>query len=105
LRSLGLAAAAEVGAGEQVFLHGEVLEDVPALHAQRKAHLDPGRCVEVGDVLPVEDDRAVGDLAVLGGQQPGDRLESRRLAGAVGAQQRDDLALRAPRATARAARG
>ena len=47
------------------------------------------------DALAVEGDRALGDLAALGAQQVGDRLQRRRLAGAVGAEQRDDAALAA----------
>ena len=39
-------------------------------------------------------DVALGDLAALGAQQVGDRLQRRRLAGAVGAQQGHDAALR-----------
>ncbi len=41
----------------------------------------------------VEDDRALGHLAALGRQQIGDRLQRGRLAGAVRAEQRHDLAL------------
>ena len=42
----------------------------------------------VGDVAPVEDHRAL-----VGLDHPADGLQQRRLAGAVGAEQRDDLAL------------
>ena len=50
----------------------------------------PGDLVRrrVGHVAAVEHDRAVGRL-----DEAGDRLQQRRLAGAVGAEQRDDLAL------------
>ena len=44
--------------------------------------------VGVGDVAAVEEDRPADRV-----DQPADRLEQRRLAGAVGAEQRDDLAL------------
>ncbi len=54
---------------------------------------------DVGGVEPVDAgagkaDRALGHLAALGAQQVGDRLQAGRLAGAVGAQERDDAALR-----------
>ena len=42
----------------------------------------------------VEDDFAADDFAVLGLEQARDRLQRRRLAGAVGAEQRHDRALR-----------
>ena len=41
----------------------------------------------------LEHDRALGDLAALGMQQIRDRLQRRGLAGAIGAEQRDDAAL------------
>ena len=41
----------------------------------------------------LEYDRALGDVAALGVEQIGNRLQRRRLAGAVGAEQRDDAAL------------
>jgi hypothetical protein len=43
---------------------------------------------------PAKLDRPFGDLAPLGLEQVGDRLQRRRLAGAVGAEQGDDLAFR-----------
>ena len=69
-------------------------EAVPAFH-----HLDaaaPHQLVgrELVDALALEHDRALGDLAALGVQQVGDRLQRRGLAGAVGAEQRHDAALR-----------
>src|SRR5437867_2742743 len=45
------------------------------------------------DALPSQLDGALGDGAALGGQQAGNRLERRRLAGAVGAEQRRDPTL------------
>ena len=44
--------------------------------------------------IAVEQDRALGDFAALGMQQVRDRLQGRGLAGAVGAEQRDDAAAR-----------
>ena len=67
---------------------------MPALHHldRAAAHEIVGR--EPVDPLALEQDRALGHLAALGVKEVGDRLERRRLAGAVGAEQRDDPALR-----------
>ena len=69
-------------------------EAVAALH-----HLDaaaPYQFIrrEILHLLAGEHDRALGDVAALGMQQIGDRLQRGGLAGAVGAQERDDAALR-----------
>ncbi len=72
----------------QVLGHGEVGEDPPVLGDEGHAtaqHLVGGR---TGDVLAVEAHRPRGR-----GQQPGDRGQRRGLARAVGADERDDLAL------------
>jgi hypothetical protein len=45
------------------------------------------------DARALELDAALGDVAALGAQQVGDRLQGGGLAGAVGAEQGDDLAL------------
>ena len=42
----------------------------------------------------LEDDRALRDVAALGAQQIGDRLQRRGLARAIGAEQRNETALR-----------
>ena len=57
------------------------------------------------DALALEHDRALGDLAALGVEQVGDRLQRRGLAGAVRAEQRHDAAARHGRATRPSARG
>src|SRR4029453_2920340 len=49
--------------------------------------------VLAGDALSHELDAAAGHPPVLGLEQTGDRLQRRRLAGAVGAEERDDLPL------------
>src|SRR5947209_10633705 len=82
-----------VAAGEEVLLDREVLEDVPALH-----HLDDSALDDLGRVLPVdrlrlELDRALRHLTALGPEQPGDRLQGRALAGAVGPEKGDDAPL------------
>ena len=72
----------------QVLGDGQRRERRPAAGHEHDA---PGRDLVgggVGDVAAVEDDRAL-----VGRDQAGDRLEQRRLAGAVGAEQRHDLAL------------
>ena len=43
------------------------------------------------DALALEDDRAFGDARVVEAEEAGDRAQRRGLAGAVGAEQRDDL--------------
>ena len=72
----------------EVLAHGQVGEDAPpARHvgdAERR-HLHRRRA---GDVPPVEQ-----DLAALGRGEPGDGPQQRRLAGAVGAEHGEDLAL------------
>jgi hypothetical protein len=73
-------------------VHGEVLEHAPALHHQRDPALHALGRAEPGDLGAVEPDRAARDRAALAGQQARDRLERGRLAGAVRAEQRDDLA-------------
>jgi hypothetical protein len=69
-------------------------EAVAALH-----HLDDALLDQIGrrhpvDALALVGDAALRDLAALGAQQVGDRLQRRRLAGAIGAEQRGDAALR-----------
>ena len=69
-------------------------EAMAALHDLDRAapHEVVGR--EPVDALALEQDRALGHLAAFGAKQVRDRLQGRRLAGAVGAEQRDDAALR-----------
>ena len=89
----GLAVGARIGPGQQVLLDRQVLEAVPAFHHLDDAELDQIGRGQRGDAPSRELDAALGDLAALGAQQIGDRLERRGLAGAVGAEQRDDAAL------------
>ena len=86
------AVAPREGAGEQIFLDRQMAEAVAALH-----HLDGAAAhqfVRRGtiDALALEQDLALGDLAALRPQEIGDRLQRRRLARAIGAEQRDDAA-------------
>ena len=70
-----------------VLEHGEPREDVGAL--ERAADAEPADVVrrQAGDVAPVQDDGAG-----VGAQVAGDQVEERRLARAVGADDRRDLA-------------
>ena len=72
----------------QVLGDGERREHAAA--ARHLRHAARGDLVRrrVGDLAPVEDHRAA-----VGLDHAGDRLQQRRLAGAVRAEQRDDLAL------------
>ena len=76
------------GRHAQVVLHAQVGED--PLAAGYLGHAEAGDLVggQVGDVAPVEDDGAV-----VGLDHPADGPQQRRLAGAVGADEGDDLPL------------
>src|SRR5258708_29896430 len=89
----GAEGAAGVRAGKQVFLDGEVLEAVPPLHHLADAALHQLGRIEPVDTLAAEHDLALRHLAALRAQQVRDGLQRGGLAGAVGAEQRDDLAL------------
>jgi len=80
-----------VGAAPQVLLGRQVLEDLPPLH-----NLEDPLPYDLLGILPVdlfaaEEDLPVGDLPLLGLEEPGDGLEGGALPRPVGAQQRDDL--------------
>ena len=79
---------AGVGAHLQVLQHRHAGEDAPALGRLADPADHPQVGAQVGDVLPVEPDPAGGDRA-----QPGDGPHGGGLAGAVRADQGDDLAL------------
>ena len=64
-----------------------------SFHHLDHAELDQIGRAERSDASPGERDGALGHLAALGAQQVGDRLQRGGLAGAVGAQERDDAAL------------
>src|SRR2546426_2775085 len=75
----GAAVPAGVSAGEEVLLHGEMLEHVAPFH-----HLDDPSLHHLGGVppvnrLPEEVDPALRDLAPLRPEQPRDGLERRAL--------------------------
>ena len=78
----------------QILEHGHVGDDAAAFHHLEDAAAHGLVRALVGDALAVELDLAGDDFAVLGMQQAGNRLQCRRFAGAVGTEQRDDLALR-----------
>ena len=90
----GLAVAARERAGQEVLLDRQMGEAMAAFHHLHAAA--PHQLVRRArlHLLAVEHDRALGDLAALGMQQVRDRLQGRRLAGAVRTEQRHDPALR-----------
>ena len=90
LGDLGPAVAARIRAGHQVFLDRQMAETVPPLHHLDAAALHQFRRREMLDLLALEADRALGHLAALGAQQVRNRLQRRRLARAVRAQNGDD---------------
>jgi len=87
-----------VGAGEGAEL--QILDrvmsenDAAAFHHLEDAAADDLVGVDAVDTLAVEQDLAADDFAVFGLEKSRDRLQRRRLAGAVGAKQRHDRALR-----------
>ncbi len=85
------ARACGVGAGAQVVLDAELDEHPSALEHLPDAV--PHDALGRGPVqrLVVEGDRALGDLAVVDVEQPGESAQQGGLAGAVGAEHRDDL--------------
>src|SRR5439155_1391874 len=74
----------------ELLLDREVLEDAAPLQDLHDARAHEVGGVAAVDALPAELDGALGDLAPLGVQQIGDRLERGRLAGAVGPEEGDD---------------
>jgi hypothetical protein len=86
-----LAVAAQIGAEPQVLEHGHGAEDLPPLGAMGEPRGDdPGRR-EPGEVMALVVDLE-RDAPGARPQVPGNGEQRRRLAGAVGTQQRDDLA-------------
>src|SRR6185369_16788938 len=86
-----IGAAARVSAREEIFLDGEMLEAVPALHHLDHSALDELRRVEPVDPLAPEFDVSLRDFATLGTEKVRDCLQRRRLAGAIRPEQGDDL--------------
>ena len=89
-----------VGAHVQVLLDGQLREDAPPLGHLHHAARDHLVRSHVSDVLAVE-----VNAAFLGHEQAADRVERRRLAGAVGPDERHDLALVDGQRDARAGHG
>ena len=82
------AGAGEIGAEQEVFVHGEVGEDAAVLRHQRQAGLDDGVRGHVGEVDAAEPDARARHVR----DHTAQRLQAGRLAGAVGAQHDHDLA-------------
>src|SRR5262249_14864806 len=80
--------AAQIATHFQVFGDGHVGEQAPPLGAVGDAELENTPRARPGDVLAKE-----GDAACRRREQAGDCLQGRGLAGTVGADQRDELAL------------
>ena len=79
--------AAQMRADRDVLQHGHVGHQLDVLEGPGDAELCHLLRRRVVDLLAEHRDRAAG-----GGQHAGDQVEGRALAGAVGADQRDDLA-------------
>src|SRR5262245_7158543 len=79
---------AHVGAHLEVLEHGQLREELAALGDVRDPAAHDRLARQPVDALPAKADRAARDR-----YQPGDALEGRGLAGAVGAEERDDGAL------------
>ena len=82
-----------VGARQEVLLHGQVLEDVPAFHHLHDAAPDDLRRVFSLDGLPEKLDAALAHVSPLRPQQSRDGLEGGALAGPVGPEEGDDASL------------
>src|SRR5215471_5785271 len=68
----------------EIFFGAQVFEDLSSLWYQGDAHFDDRGWCPVVHALTIELHDALGDLAPLGRQQPGDGLQRGRLASAVG---------------------
>ncbi len=76
---------------EQVLGHREIGKHLVALGHQHDAATRVLVRQPVLDALALEGDRALGDARVVDAEKARDRAQRRGLAGAVGAEQRDDL--------------
>src|SRR5438876_2374483 len=85
--------AARMGPGDEIVLDRQILENPSSLEDLGHAAFDDRVRRQTVEPLPVELDRALGDLPALGAQQPRYRLQRRGLSGPVGAEQRRDAAL------------
>src|SRR3954454_12313374 len=77
-----------LAADVEIFQHGEIGKDAPVLRHEAEAPSRDLERLELRDILAEEAD---GSGAL--GDQPHQRLERRRLAGAVAAHERDHLAV------------
>ena len=83
-----------VGAGDLVG-DGEEVEELPDLHAVVDAEVVGHEADDLADGHRVVDDRVAGDAPLARGraEQGGEEADRRALAGAVGADEAEDLAL------------
>ena len=87
-RTLAAIAAVLESAELEVLAHGEERKDVPALRHERDAEVGPRPRRKPREVAAAETDRTAAR-----NERAGDGAQGRRLSGAVGADQCDDLAL------------
>ncbi|MPN31971.1 hypothetical protein SDC9_179446 [bioreactor metagenome] len=81
---------AGVAARQQVFFNAQVGKAVPAFHDLHHAALDQVGRREVGDLLSLQRDAALGDFTALALEQIGDGAQRCGLARAIAAQQGHD---------------
>ena len=79
---------AEIRAHGKVLRNGHAREHLPALRHVRKTHGDDAAWVRLAQIVPVVDHGAAFD-----GHEAGDGVQRGGLAGAVGPDERDDLAV------------
>ncbi len=89
----GAAIASRVGTGEQIFLDGKMFEAVPAFHYLDNTPLYQFGRTERVDTVTLEFDTALGNVATLGAQQGGNRLQRGGLSRTVSPEQGDDALL------------
>src|SRR3972149_6030411 len=72
-----------VGTGQEIILHGQVLEFAPSFHYLDDSSAYNLRSILAVDALPQEFDDPLGDFTPLCSQKIGDGLESRAFASPV----------------------
>src|SRR5262245_34541548 len=76
---------------KKVLRHGQIGKHLVALGDEHDAAAGDLVRRQIVDALALERDGALGDARVVDAEEAGDRAQRRRLAGAVGAEQRHDL--------------
>src|SRR3972149_4805198 len=83
-----------VGTGQEIILHGQVLEFAPSFHYLDDSSAYNLRSILAVDALPQEFDDPLGDFTPLGPQKIGDGLEGRAFAGPIGPKEGHKTSLR-----------